>query len=106
MTSPGWPAKNWIISDDPTPRAKVFRKVTNPVRLPVISPSLREAGRRIGKGHTQSKVAPVRQWMHAYKLMKGHLRLYRGGGDGGTLPEWLKGKGYGWDGHWVYNNTV
>ena len=27
------------------------------------------------------------------KRMKGHLRLYRGGGNEGTLPEWLRGEG-------------
>lgn len=37
------------------------------------------------------------------KRMKGHLRLYRGGGDEGTLPEWLKGED-GTTG--VYNNTL
>ena len=37
--------------------------------------------------------------------MKGHLRLYRGGGDGKTLPEWLKGEGKNGTAR-VYNNTL
>ena len=54
---------------------------------------------------TQNKIALIGQWMHVYKGMKGHLRLYRGGeGNEETLLEWLRGKGTE-ETPGVYNNT-
>ena len=62
MTSPGWPTTNWMISNDPTPMAKVFRKAMNPIHPWSVTSGVAE--QCIRKRLTQNKVALIRQWMH------------------------------------------
>ena len=105
MASFAWSTTNRMISNDPTPMAKVFRKVMNPIHSPTVSLSLRER-----REVAESNIPRIRLHWYANgcmfkKRMKGHLRLYRGEGDGETLPEWLRGKGDG-ETPKVYNNTL
>jgi len=82
-----------MISNDPTPIAKVFRKVTNPVHP--WSVSLGASEWKDGRRHTQNKITLVRQWMHVYKTNERGTCDSIAVGDEETLPEWLGGKGIG-----------
>jgi len=50
----------------------------------------------VRKRLTQNKVALIRQWVHVCETNEtapATLSQWRGGGDGETLPEWLREKG-------------
>jgi len=94
-----------MISNDPTPTAKVFRKAMNPVhprsvRSGVVEQSIREQ-------LTENKVTLVRQWVHVCETNETAPATLSqwGGGDEGTLPEWLRGRGLTRPPR-VYNNTL
>jgi len=83
-----------MISNDPTPMAKVFRKAMNPIRSPTVSLSLH--GRR---EVAENSIPRIRLHWYASgcmftKRMEGYLRLYRGEemGDPARVVE-RKGRG-------------